>query len=181
LLIPILFFTLYFNLLFSINTGIRYYLVLFPLLYIFCGSLFRNWNDFSRLQRTTSGLLVTWLILSTLSYFPNYMPYFNEFLPDRRMAYKILADSNIDYGQSEYALNDFLASHPEAVYNPTTPTSGLLVLSINDLVGVFGRPQDFTWLRENFEPDDTIAHTYLIYNISAEEIETLCQTTDHCE
>jgi hypothetical protein len=181
LLIPILFFTLYFNLLFSINTGIRYYLVLFPLLYIFCGSLFRNWNDFSRLQKTTSGLLVAWLILSTLSYFPNYMPYFNEFLPDRRMAYKILADSNIDYGQSEYALNDFLTSHPEAVYNPTIPTSGLLVMSINDLVGVFGRPQDFTWLRENFEPDDTIAYTYLIYDISVEEIEALCQTTDYCQ
>lgn len=181
LLVPILFFTLYFNLLFSINTGIRYYLVLFPLLYIFCGSLFKNWNEFSKLQKRTSTILIVYLMLSTLSYFPNYMPYFNEFLADRRMAYKILADSNIDYGQSEYALNDFLAAHPEAIFNPTSPQSGLIVASVNDLVGVFGRPQDFTWLRENFEPDDTIAYTYLIYNISTQEIESLCQTTEYCK
>src|SRR6185369_8093849 len=129
LLLPILFFTLYFNLLFSINTGIRYYLVLFPLLYVFCGSLFRNWSEFSRSQKTATGILVAYLITSTLSYFPNYMPYFNEFLPDRKMAYKILADSNVDYGQSEYALNDYLAAHPEAVFNPTSPTSGLIVAS----------------------------------------------------
>ncbi len=181
LLLPVLFFTLYFNLMFSINTGIRYYLVLFPLLYVFCGSLFVSWKEFSKRQKITSAILVGYLILSVLSYFPNYMPYFNEFLPDRRMAYKLLADSNIDYGQSEYALNDFMVKHPQAVYNPMMPTSGLIVASINDLVGVFGRPQDFTWLRENFEPDDTIAYTYLIYEISAEEIETLCQTTEHCK
>jgi hypothetical protein len=181
LLLPVLFFTLYFNLLFSINTGIRYYLVLFPLLYVFCGSLFVNWNEFSRRQKITSTVLAGYLLLSTLSYFPNYMSYFNEFLTDRRMAYKILADSNIDYGQSEYALNDFLEEHPDAVLNPTVPTSGLIVANVNDLVGVFGRPQDFTWLRENFEPDETIADNYLVYRISAEEIETLCQTTEFCE
>jgi hypothetical protein len=181
LLLPVLFFTLYFNLMFSINTGIRYYLVLFPLLYVFCGSLFVDWSEFSKRQKITSAVLMGYLILSTLSYFPNYMPYFNEFLPDRRMGYKILADSNIDYGQAEYALNDFMAAHPQAVYNPLVPTSGLIVMSINDLVGVFGRPQDFTWLRENFEPDDTIAYTYLIYEISAKELETLCQTTEYCK
>jgi hypothetical protein len=181
LLLPILFFVLYFNLLFSINTGIRYYLVFFPLVYVFCGSLFTNWAEFSKPQKAASALLIAYLIASTFSYFPNYIPYFNEFLADKRQAYKLLADSNIDYGQSEYALNDFLGAHPEAVYNPTSPVSGLIVASVNDLVGVFGRPQDFTWLRENFEPDDTIAYTYLVYDISEEEIEALCQTTNYCK
>jgi hypothetical protein len=109
------------------------------------------------------------------------MPYFNEFLFDKRQAYKILADSNIDYGQSEGALNSYLTSHPQAVYNPTTPTSGLIVVSVNDLVGVFGKPEQYTWLRENFEPSNTIAHTYLIYNISTEQIAELCQSTDSCK
>ncbi len=181
LLLPILFFVFYFNLLFSINIGIRYYLVLFPLLYVFCGSLFTGWNEFSKLQKTGSALLIGYLALSTLSYFPNYMPYFNEFLLDKKQAYKILADSNIDYGQSEGALNAFLASHPQAVYNPTAPTSGLIVVSVNDLVGVFGKAEDFAWLRENFNPTDTIANTYLIYKISDEQINVLCQSTQYCK
>jgi hypothetical protein len=181
LLLPILFFTIYFNFLFSINIGIRYYLVLFPLLYIFCGSVFTGWREFSKFQKTASALLIGYLAVSTLSYFPTYMPYFNEFLFDKRQAYKILADSNIDYGQSESALNLYLTSHPKAVYNPTTPTAGLIVVGVNDLVGVFGKPEQYAWLRENFEPSDTIAHTYLIYNISTEQIAELCQSTDNCQ
>lgn len=181
LLIPILFFTIYFNFLFSINIGIRYYLVMFPLLYVFCGSLFTGWGEFSRLQKTVSALSIGYLALSTLSYFPTYMPYFNEFLLDKRQAYKILADSNIDYGQSEGALNAYLASHPDAIYKPETPTSGLVVIGVNDLVGVFGEAGQYAWLRENFEPEDTIARTYLIYNIASEKIEELCQTTQYCQ
>ncbi|MCC7117541.1 MAG: glycosyltransferase family 39 protein [Anaerolineales bacterium] len=180
LLAPILFFFFYFNFMFSINTGIRYYLVLFPLLYIFCGSAFKNWSEFSKLQKRVSVGLAGYLCISMLSYFPTYMPYFNEFLWDKKQAYKILADSNLDYGQSENVLKDFLAAHPTAHYNPPAPTSGLIVMSVNDLVGVFGRPQDFTWLRENFEPDETIDHTYLVYRITPAELEAFCSTLGNC-
>jgi hypothetical protein len=180
LLLPILFFTIYFNFLFSIHIGIRYYLVLFPLLYVFCGSLFTAWSEFSKPQKTAGALLLAHLVLSTLSYFPNYMPYFNEFLWDKRQAYKILADSNIDYGQSEGALNAYLASHPTAIHNPAGPVSGTIVIGVNDLVGVFGKPDQYAWLRENFEPQDTIARTHLVYHISAEDLQTICQTTEYC-
>lgn len=181
LLLPIAFFFLYFNFLFSINIGIRYYLVLFPLLYVFSGSLFSGWITFSKNQKIASAALIVFLIASTLSYFPNFIPYFNEFLLDRKMAYKILADSNIDYGQSQYRLKTFMTEHPEAVLNPTTPTAGTVIAGVNELVGVFYGPEPHAWLRENFEPDDTIAYTYLVYEISQEEIDTLCQTTDHCK
>ncbi|MDP1546627.1 MAG: glycosyltransferase family 39 protein [Anaerolineales bacterium] len=181
LLLPISFFFLYFNFLFSINIGIRYYLVLFPLLYVFCGSLFNGWASFSKTQKITSAALIVFLVASTLSYFPNFIPYFNEFLPDRKMAYKILADSNIDYGQSEYKLKTFMAERPEAILNPTAPTAGMVIAGVNNLVGVFDGPEPHAWLRENFEPDDTIAYTYLVYEISQEEIDTLCQTTDYCK
>lgn len=180
LLAPMLFFFLYFNLMFSINTGIRYYLVLFPLLYVFCGSVFKNWDNFTKLQKNISFGLGAYLCISMLAYFPTYMPYFNEFLVDKKQAYKILADSNIDYGQSENALKEFLAAHPEAHYNPSAPTAGLIVMSVNDLVGVFGKPQDFTWLRENFEPDDLIDRTYLVYHIQPAELEALCPKLGNC-
>ena len=40
LLIPFLFFTIYFNFFFNTQIGIRYYLPIFPLLYVFSGNLF---------------------------------------------------------------------------------------------------------------------------------------------
>jgi len=181
LFLPILFFTIYFNFLFNIDIGIRYYLVLFPLLFVFCGSLFTGWRQFSKTQKTLSVALAAYLILSTFSYFPHFIPYFNEFLTDRRQAYKILADSNLDWGQSEGLLQEYLASNPDAIQNPVQPTSGLIIASVNELVGVLGRPERYAWLRENFEPDDTIAYTYLVYNITPEELNALCQKTEYCK
>jgi hypothetical protein len=57
----------------------------------------------------------------------------------------------------------------------------LIVVGVNNLVGVFGKPEQYAWLRDNFEPLDMIARTYLIYNISAEEVQVLCPTSEICK
>jgi len=54
LLIPVLFFAVYFNFFFNTQIGIRYYLPVFPLLYIFAGSLFVGWGNFSLLKKLSS-------------------------------------------------------------------------------------------------------------------------------
>ena len=51
LLIPVLFFTIYFNFFYNAQIGIRFYLIIFPLLYVFSGGLFQNWNKFSDLVK----------------------------------------------------------------------------------------------------------------------------------
>lgn len=179
--VPILFFFIYFNFLFRTQIGIRYYLVIFPLMCVFMGSLFGNWREFGLVQKTAGITLVVYLVLSIASYYPFYLTYFNEIVWDRNQAYRYLADSNIDWGQSNEAVRQYLAAHPDAVFEPPLVQAGHLVVEINHLVGVTEDPLKYAWLRETFEPVATINNSVLVYKISQAEIDTLCRDTQFCE
>ncbi len=169
LLLPLLFFTLYFNFFYNAQIGLRYYLIVYPLFYILCGRLIQNWEQIPFRQKVLGGGLALYLGISVLSYFPHFIPYFNEIVWDRRFAYKYLADSNLDWGQAEFYLDDYLVAHPNARVEPLRPRDGLTIVSANALVGVVGARDQFAWLRENFEPVETIAYEYLVYDISTPE------------
>ncbi len=173
LLTAVIFYVIYFNFFFNVQIGIRYYLIIFPLLYVFTGSLFKGWNNFNIVQISSVIALFTYLIISVLSYYPYYLTYFNEFVWNRTHAYKYLADSNLDWGQGSTQLSQYLTNHPVAIFEPQTIQSGLLVVGINHLVGVTENPAKFAWLRNNFEPVGTIANCILIYQISPGDLEKL--------
>ena len=180
LLIPVLFFTIYFNFFFNTQIGIRYFLPVYPLLYVFAGNLFIGWGKFSAGQKTASLALIVYIFVSVFSYYPYCISYFNEFVWNRKSAYKYLADSNIDWGQGRNELDQYLLQHPSTIYKPGKARSGDIVVRVNDLVGVTADPDQYAWLRNNFEPIDTIAYAYLVYKISPEEINKLCTTTSYC-
>jgi hypothetical protein len=181
LLVPVLFFTVYFNFFFNTQVGIRYSLPIFPLLYIFAGSLFIEWKSFSTPWWIAILGLLFYQAISVFSYYPYEISYFNEFVWDRTQAYKYLADSNLDWGQARNELDQYLSEHPDAIYKPNNVHSGLIVVRVNDLVGVTGDPKTYAWLRENFEPVDTIAYSYLVYDITPQEFDHLCATTPYCD
>jgi len=172
LIAPIIFFFIYFNFLFRTQIGIRFYLVIFPFLYILCGNLLQTWSVMRKGAKIFFVGLSGFLIGSVAAAYPHYIPYFNEFIGDQKNAYKYLIDSNLDWYQAEWYLHQFLEQNPEAIYEPLEPTSGLIVVSPNRLVGLFD-PDKFRWLRENFEPVDTIADVYLVYDLSVDEIEQI--------
>ncbi len=174
LLGPVLFYAIFFNFFYRAQIGIRYFLVVFPFLYVFCGSLLSGWHATRPVARAAGwalvGVLWIYLAASTLSYYPTFLPYFNELLPDRRLAYQVLADSNLDWGEMSGYLEKYRQQHPEAVIDPQTPTAGLIVVSPNSLVGITAKPETYAWLREHFTPVDTIAHTLLVYLITPEQL-----------
>lgn len=180
LLTPVVFYVIYFNFFYNAQTGIRYYLVIFPLLFVFVGSLFRRWGDLSATKRNLSISLLVYLVISVLSYYPNYLTYFNEIVWDRKSAYEYLADSNIDWKQGSLAFEQYMKDHPDAVYAPETIQSGTIVINVNKLVGLDDGPDKYAWLRNNFKPTGTIANSYLIYEISPQQVNVLCETTDYC-
>jgi Dolichyl-phosphate-mannose-protein mannosyltransferase len=166
LLAPVAFFSVYLNFIFSMNIGIRHAVIIFPFLYIFCGSLIRDWRSYSIKSRAVIIFLLIYLIISVLSYFPHYLSYFNELVWDRKQAYKILADSNIDWGQNKIYLNKYKSENPHVHINPESPISGTVVVSVNYLVGVTTNdPDKYRWLRDNFNPVGHIGYSYLIYDI----------------
>lgn len=185
LLCPIFFYTIYFNFFYRAQIGIRYLLVIFPLLYVFAGGLFENWKRFDWKKKWTGFALGMYLILSLLSYYPFYISYFNEIVWDRKMAYKYLADSNLDWGQDEVILKKYLAEHSDVHRAPEKPRllkeSTRYFLRVNQLVGVTENPNTYRWLRENFEPIDTIAPSYLLFEITPEQMQSLCKNTTYCD
>ena len=168
LFVPILFYFIYFNFIFRAQIGIRFYLVLFPFLYVFTGRVVKKWYEFSSTIKSGIGILLIYLIGSVIIAYPHNIPYFNEIVLDQRNAYKYLVDSNLDWEQAEWYLDQYLNANPDAKYNPGRPTLGTIVVSPNDLVGIEGDQNRLTWLRKYFVPNDIIADVYLVYEIDEE-------------
>jgi hypothetical protein len=166
---PIIFYAIYFNFLYRAQIGLRYFLVVTPLLLVFAGSLGRLWGSKNRLAKGALIALGLYLVISVLSYHPYYIPYFNELVPDRRLAYRILADSNLDWGQAGKAVQRYLEDHPQAHVDPQEPESGTVLVSANNLVGITAKPETYAWLREHYLPVDSIAYAYLVFEIPASQ------------
>lgn len=162
---PILFFSLYFNFFYQAQIGIRYFLVVFPFALILCGNLLVGWQAFTRRRWLLLGALCGYLALSVFSYYPHFIPYFNELVIDRRQAYTVLADSNLEWGQAGWYVQRYMEAHPQAVLEPGEETAGTLLVSPNSLLGISTKPITYEWLRENYEPVGTIAHSYLIFEV----------------
>ena len=173
LFVPLIFFFYYFNFMFRAQIGIRFYLVLFPLLYVFCGSLVREWQQFKPGFKYVVGFLSIYLVGSVLAAYPHYIPYFNELVWDQKDAYKYLVDSNLDWDQSEWIRDQYLAEHPEVILEPGRLTLGRIVVSPNNLVGIVGEKDRYNWLRCNFDPVDIIADVYLIYDVTEEDYQRI--------
>ena len=174
LLLPIAFFAIYFNFFYNVQIGIRYYLVIFPFMFIFAGSLFTGWVRFSVFQKSITLALCAYLVISVFSYYPYYIPYFNELVWDRTQSYKYLIDSNLEWDQSTDELRDYLAAHPDTTPAPETIQPGKFVIGSKDLFGLYLFRKRYAWLRDNFEPVGTVAYSYLIYDISAQDVARVC-------
>ncbi len=168
LLLPPLGLAVFLNFFFAAQMGVRYSLLLFPPLYVFAGVLLAGAAPLPRPARWGIGAACAWLVLSVLSWHPFYLSYFNELLPDRKLAWRVLADSNLDWGQSEWYLRRWLAAHPDAVREPRRPRTGLLVVRANFLTGVLGDDR-FAWLRR-LTPVDEVGYSYLVFRVGPSDL-----------
>jgi 4-amino-4-deoxy-L-arabinose transferase-like glycosyltransferase len=173
LLLPALLLAIHLNFFFRAQMGVRYSLLLFPPLYVFAGILVAgdSWPREPRRARAAAlaiATAATWLVVSVLSWHPFYISYFNELLTDRRQAWRVLADSNLDWGQNERYVKRWLAAHPNAVLEPPRPRTGTIVVRANFLVGVLADDR-FAWLRR-LDPAGQIAYSYLVFDARREDL-----------
>ncbi|HEY7142104.1 MAG TPA: glycosyltransferase family 39 protein [Methylomirabilota bacterium] len=163
------FFAWYFIFVYNFQVGFRHALVVHPLLFVLAGSLLRAPRELSRGARVALAGLLVWLGVSTLSYYPHFLAYFNEFVRDRTQSYRILVDSNLDWGQSGRYVERYLRAHPDASLEPERPRPGTLLVSANKFSGLLLGEQ-FRWLRENFEPVGHVAYAYLLFHVTPEAL-----------
>ena len=168
LLFPILFFLIYFDFFYNSQVGLRHILMIFPLIQVFCGNLLKD--PFEKKGRSFFLLaMICYSIASFYYFFPNLVPYTNELITDKKMAYKIVGSANLDYNQASESLEDYLRQNSTVEYAPETARAGKFIISTNDLLGL-GAKNGYDWLRDNFKPTDHLQFTYLIFDISKQDL-----------
>jgi 4-amino-4-deoxy-L-arabinose transferase-like glycosyltransferase len=96
-----------------ITIGERHLLPLYPFTLLIAGGLWEH----ARRHRLAIAVLVIGLLLNaadTLRYAPDYLGYFNIFVKPAE-SWRLLTDSNLDWGQGLIALRSYQRQHPEEV------------------------------------------------------------------
>ena len=99
------------------------------------------------------------------------MSYFNETVLDRSQAWRIVADSDLDWGQADMAAKSWLSDHSEGLWNPDVPAPGPVLLSANRLTGVLGHPNRMKCFREHLPPNEHIAGALYPLNMEPRDFE----------
>jgi ABC-type multidrug transport system fused ATPase/permease subunit len=143
--------------------GIRHILPALVVAVILSGAAFSHLGQASQRRRVFLGACLLFTVVSVASYFPNLIPYFNEIVPDRKMAYTYLADSNLDWDQDLWVVEGFLKKHPDVKLNPDTPVSGWVLVSANYMAGVRPLYADYWARQRGLKPVAQVGYAHLLF------------------
>ncbi|MDI6892911.1 MAG: glycosyltransferase family 39 protein [Actinomycetota bacterium] len=200
LLVPIAVFFL-FSALGRISIGLRYILPIYPFLFVFVSKLVSLPANAppsvgqagvrvkkQTLFRLSLILLCSWYLFSSLSIYPHYLAYFNEFAGGPNNGYKYLVDSNLDWGQDlkglakyvrgkgieKIKLSYFGTANPDyydfpyklmSDYEMHHRVPGIYAISATNLQNALVKDKTrFAWLKK-YEPVDKIGYSIFIYDV----------------
>ena len=92
----------------NIKVGFRHLLPMMPFLFIFAGKIACFMGKVPRWSRVAMIGLVAWFILSSIAVYPHYLAYFNELAGGPENGYRVLVDSNLDWGQDLKGLKAYM-------------------------------------------------------------------------
>ena len=171
LVLPAIFYLIYMNFFYSTQLGIRHIMIIFPLLYIFSGKLITILLSSDK-KYILYGLMV-YQAISVGCYFPHFLPYTNEFIWNKKSAFKKIADSNICYGEGYRFLTDYLSKNKEAIFRPEQPIAGKVVMEINDIVNLDIKTMGkYDWVK-NLSPASHIHSQYMIYQVPQSYVDSV--------
>lgn len=169
--VPFALWLVIFSALCDLQLGIRYVLPGFVFLILFAGRL--EWEKSAKTKLAT-GVLCAWYAISSLSYSPHFISYFNEAIGPRLNAYKFLSDSNLDWEDKSYEIEKFRRQYPEIQFqlDPPSPVAGFILLGANHLTGVLDE-QRHQWVRDNFKPIRHVAYSHYLFEIPETKLKEL--------
>lgn len=148
------------------DLGVRHVLPIFPFLAIYASKSI-NLVDFSSIKITKAEtkkiipalgflILILWYLFSAVTSYPNYLTYFNEFGRGPQGGYKILVDSNLDWGQDIFQIKKYLVEHQISDGYILYPWNG------NEALQYYGiNLKPFVWDRKDLKGYVVVSATYL--------------------
>ena len=167
LLAPIVYFLLIMSFMYKTQCGIRHIIFIYPLLFIFCGIVFKYARG--KTEQMIFIALGLWLLMSVGPYFNNYYAYTNEFIGHKKNAYKYVGAGNLNFTQAEYLADDYLEKHPDIKRAPETPQTGKFVLVIDSYLDIWNTGK-YQWLRK-LKPIGEVHYSYLLFVVGEKDIE----------
>ena len=147
----------------NVQIGIRHALMVYPLLYVLCGFLVTT-SFFQKRAKLLQGLLVVYSLATYYYFFPNLISYSNELIPVKKNAYKVMADSNLDFGQGWYALQKYLKAHPDVYIVSDNAGGSKFVIGVNDYLNL-KNDYKYYWVSK-LKPVAQINHCFLLFDNS---------------
>jgi hypothetical protein len=155
----------FFSFLFRTQIGYRFILMCVPLGYILAAGglapLFaaRRW-------RMAGLAAVAAAFLENALYWGNPFAFTNAAVWPKRSAWRLMADSSLDYGQDRERIPRWLAG-TDTVLNPVHIVPGRDVINVNAFVGL-PDPERYRWLRERVPPAGHVGYTHLVWDIDGD-------------
>jgi 4-amino-4-deoxy-L-arabinose transferase-like glycosyltransferase len=95
----------------GMNHHVRYVMPVLPYLYIFGAGLLAPVGPWGQVRKASAGILIGFVILSSLRIFPHSLSYFNELAGGPAGGIRHLDNSNVDWGQDLLLLRDWKQRH----------------------------------------------------------------------
>lgn len=180
----------------QLDIGIRHLMPTVPFVLLLIGLLLNGIvHSGKSITKYVVGILIVFMMYSTVSYYPSFIGYFNEAVP-RDQRYNYLIDSSLDWGQDMLRLKQYIddnniktikldyfggsipdyyipqASEWHSSYGPTT---GWLAVSAtfyqsSKLYGEKENKWSYSWL-DDYQPTAEIGGSILVFHITPEDLQ----------
>lgn len=98
----------------NLNLGVRHMLPLYPVIFVGVAGMLSKWIESkSRVAVPVCAAMLVGLVIETAMSWPNYIAFFNLPAGGARGGFKLLGDSNLDWGQDLPLLADWQRRHPD--------------------------------------------------------------------
>jgi 4-amino-4-deoxy-L-arabinose transferase-like glycosyltransferase len=165
------------------NLGDRHVLPMYPFAILFAAVVW----EWARRKRAVAALLILLAALNAadgLRYAPGYLSYFSPFVSPAE-SFRLLTDSNLDWGQGLLALRDYQRSHPGerislSYFGSVDPlvygiqsdffgghkrVPGTVIVSATNLSGQYlAEPERYRWLLEQ-RPVKILDHSLYVFEV----------------
>ncbi len=170
LLVPIIFYWIILSFFNQFQTGIRHLLPVFPLIYIGLGKLWYEVAKASKKVQVLATAAVVCTFFSVGVYYPFLIPYTNEFIHDKKLVYKKIMDSGIDYGQADHHIADFIQEHPGYKAASAVPDTGRFAIVMANVINNDRREKNpYQWYQK-LQPEGLYEYVVLLYTVTEEDL-----------
>jgi hypothetical protein len=170
------------------NLGERHVLPMYPFAILFAAAAW-EWLGQRRAMNVFFILLVILNAADALRFAPGYLSYFTPFVRPAE-SYRLLTDSNLDWGQGLLALKDYQGKHPDeriglSYFGSIDPqmygikseffagrhkrVAGTLIVSATNLSGQYlTEPERYRWLLQE-KPVAILDHSLYVFQLHDDE------------